>query len=156
MSSPTSYPSTPMLPSSLVLPYSKRQQLSCIHPVVCVCFPRASRKPLVMQMKSVIFPETICKAGWNKEQTIDALYRKAGYWKPRGKRSHTPPPPSSMAASPDSKDTTADYDHDHDPVVSRTAVFLRFETVSFRLGFRKYQRAKAAANLIIQSSSRSG
>lgn len=40
-------------------------------------------------------------------------------------------------------------ENDHDPVVSRTAVFLRFETVTFRMEFRKYQRIKtkrAAAN----------
>lgn len=52
-----------------------------------------------------------------------------------------------MGGSPDSKDNTAGHhrghDHGHDPVVARTAVFLRFETVTFRLEFRKYRRMKA-------------
>lgn len=92
----------------------------------------------------------MCKAGWNKETTIDALYRKAGY---RGKRQRTQlDTRSSVAAPPDSGGGRAAQAHD--PVVSRTAVFLRFETVSFRMEFCKYQRAKAAAHDCAQSQRR--
>lgn len=104
--------------------------------------------------KAAMFPETMCKAGWDKEDPIDALYRKAGYRAKRPPHTEKGAPSStsgSSAAPPDSRGGgTVDPDHDsdyvHDPVVSRTAVFLRFETVSFRMDFCKYQRAKAAAH----------
>lgn len=109
-----------------------------------LCVRRAPS--LANATKAAVFPETMCKAGWNKETTIDALYRKAGY---RGRRPPTQTntaPLSSDTAPPDNGAGTADPDHVHDPVVSRTAVFLRFETVSFRMEFCKYRRAKAAAS----------
>lgn len=49
-----------------------------------------------------------------------------------------------MTAAPPGGERGAN-DIDHDPVVARTAVFLRFETVSFRMEFRKYQRFKQRA-----------
>ncbi|CAN0405911.1 unnamed protein product [Hapterophycus canaliculatus] len=100
--------------------------------------------------KSAIFPETLYKAGWSKEGAIDALFQKAGYWKPRKGRADTAAPPSTTIASLPGEtgvliDHATDPENIVDPVVSRTAVIFRFETVSFRMGFRKYQRAKAAA-----------
>lgn len=105
------------------------------------CAPAVRAHPHSQHNKAAMFPEMMCKAGWNKEHTIDALYRKAGY---RGKRPRnvTNTPPSD--ATPTDTDTSGS--NAHDSVVSRTAVFLRFETVSFRMGFCKYQRAKAAAH----------
>ncbi|CAN0530381.1 unnamed protein product [Ectocarpus sp. 12 AP-2014] len=96
--------------------------------------------------QSTLFPETICKAGWNKERAIEAMYQKAGYWRPRKKRSENPSKP--LVAIPTSSErkryvfptptVVADLASDDDPVVSGTAVMLRFETVSFRMGFGKY------------------
>ncbi|CAM9719235.1 unnamed protein product [Scytosiphon promiscuus] len=86
--------------------------------------------------QSAIFPETLYKGGWSKERTIDILYQKAGYWKPRRVRGVKHQATAKTAAS---REDTAD------PAISRTAVILRFEAVTFRMGFQKYQRAKAAA-----------
>ncbi|CAM9417302.1 unnamed protein product [Ectocarpus fasciculatus] len=98
--------------------------------------------------QSTLFPETICKAGWNKERAIEAIYHKAGCWRPRKKRSGNPrtpsvstPPTASERKSqliPTPAAVVADPANHSDPVVSRTAVMLRFETSSFRMGFGKY------------------
>lgn len=117
-------------------------------------------RPLATTYKAAVFPEMMCKAGWDKEGTIDALYRKAGY---RGRRPRTDdtsvPSPAAAAAAPRDNGgggtaTVAaaaadDHGRADDPVVSRTAVLLRFETVSFRMEFCKYRRAKAAAARVV-------
>ncbi|CAB1096205.1 unnamed protein product [Ectocarpus sp. CCAP 1310/34] len=95
--------------------------------------------------QSTLFPETICKAGWNKERAIEAMYQKAGYWRPRKKRSENPSKPLVATPTPSERKrhlfptptVVADPASD-DPVVSGTAVMLRFETVSFRMGFGTY------------------
>ncbi|CBJ48500.1 conserved unknown protein [Ectocarpus siliculosus] len=97
--------------------------------------------------QSTLFPETIRKAGWNKERAIEAIYQKAGYWRTRKKRSENPSKPLVATPTPSERKShmfptptvvVADPASGDDPVVSRTAVMLRFETVSFRMGFGKY------------------
>lgn len=107
---------------------------------------------LIWDAQSAVFPETMCKAGWSKEHTIDALFRKAGYWKPRGDFSGVPgdsaPGNAAMAAATTSATaalaattTNSSTVITDDPAVSRSTVFLRFQTVTHRMNFSKYQRA---------------
>lgn len=98
--------------------------------------------------QSTLFPETICKAGWNKERAIEAIFQKAGYSSPRKKWSDNPSTPSVATPTQSERKSrvfptptaavVADPASLGDPVDSRTAVMLRFETVSFRMGFGKY------------------
>ena len=94
----------------------------------------------------------MCKAGWSKEHTIDVLFRKAGYWKPRGDFSGVPGDLTPGSASIDAATTSTiaavaatttniSTVITDDPAVSRSAVFLRFQTVTHRMNFSKYQRA---------------
>lgn len=87
--------------------------------------PPARHRRFVFQTQSAIFPETICKAGWTKEEAVDHLFKKAGYWKPRSFGSSTVNGPGAV-----------------DPAVARSVVLLRFQTISFRMSFRKYQRVR--------------
>ena len=104
--------------------------------------------------QSAIFPETMCKAGWSKEHTTDALLRKAGYWKPRGDRSGVPgawAPDSASMGTPNTTTAVAATTINSssaitDPAVSGSAVFLRFQTVTHRMNFSKYQRASRQRN----------
>lgn len=94
--------------------------------------------------QSAIFPETMSKAGWSKEETIDHLFKKAGYWKPRGRSApvHGFPQSSFQKTRPPAAGGSASPPTEFDAAVQRSAVFLRFQTVSFRMGFRKYQRVR--------------